>query len=521
MRPMRTTAWVGGGLVLIVLLVFLGAYLVEEPLRRYMVTEMNRSLEGYSARLGAVDFHPIGFSVTLRDLQVIQDAHPDPPVADFPYLNASVHWREILSGRLVADFELDRPRIHVNLNQLAEEAADEAPVDERGWQGALQAIYPLKINHVTLTEGDFVYIDQDPERPLHLGKIDLEARNIRNVRSSEREYPSPVIMEATVFEKGMGKIEGVADFLREPYPGVNARIDLENVPIDYLRPILSRYDLFLNGGELNASGNVEFSPEISRYQFSSVGITGVKLDYRITERAAPPAEAETESGSEETGSGESYLFQIDRFRANGAVGLVNTTTDPPYRVFLENVDFQITDLTTGFREKTAHARLQGLFMGSGQTSATATFRSEEKGPDFDMNLEIKDTRLPGMNDLLRAYGNFDVVEGTFSLVTEIRVRNESINGYVKPFFKNIDVYDRRQDKDQSLFKQVYEGLVGGMSGLLESEPGERVATKTDIAGKVENPQASTWQTVANLIRNAFFKSILPEFERGVSGDAGD
>ncbi len=52
-----------------------------------------------------------------------------------------------------------------------------------------------------------------------------------------------------------------------------------------------------------------------------------------------------------------------------------------------------------------------------------------------------------------------------------------------------------------------------MTELLENEPREQVATRTDFSGKLKNPDASTWQTVINLIRNAYFDAILPNFEQ--------
>ena len=79
------------------------------------------------------------------------------------------------------------------------------------------------------------------------------------------------------------------------------------------------------------------------------------------------------------------------------------------------------------------------------------------------------------------------------------------------------VYDARQDKEKGLFHNLYEGLVGGVAKLLENRSREDVATRTDISGNVENPQIDTWQTVVNLIKNAFFKALLPGFESQVRG----
>jgi hypothetical protein len=54
-----------------------------------------------------------------------------------------------------------------------------------------------------------------------------------------------------------------------------------------------------------------------------------------------------------------------------------------------------------------------------------------------------------------------------------------------------------------------------VSALLENFPRDEVATTADIAGPLDNPQASTWQVVVTLIQNAFFKAILPGLEREV------
>jgi hypothetical protein len=78
------------------------------------------------------------------------------------------------------------------------------------------------------------------------------------------------------------------------------------------------------------------------------------------------------------------------------------------------------------------------------------------------------------------------------------------------------VYDARQDKEKSAFHKLYEGLIGGVAKLLQNRPREEVATKVKISGSVDNPKTSTWQTVMNLIQNAFFKAILPGFERQVT-----
>jgi len=119
----RPLLWIVGILASLALVLYIASYFIDEPLRRLTEKEMNQSLKGYSVRLPGLHLRLIGLSITLKGLTVSQDAHPEPPVARFPNLKASIHWREVLSGKLVAEMRLDELTLHVNLKQLRTEAA--------------------------------------------------------------------------------------------------------------------------------------------------------------------------------------------------------------------------------------------------------------------------------------------------------------------------------------------------------------------------------------------------------------
>ena len=205
---------------------------------------------------------------------------------------------------------------------------------------------------------------------------------------------------------------------------------------------------------------------------------------------------------------------------NSRIGYVNQAAKPSYRVFLTETTLDTQNFSNHLKDGVMRGRLRGKFMGSGRCQAEFTFRPETKGPDFNLALSIEDTDMRTMNDLFRAYGNFDVVAGVFSFYSEITVRQGKIEGYVKPLFRDMDVYDQRQDREKGIFRKMYEGLVGGISSLLTNRPREEVATQVTISGDIESPQTSTWETVARLIQNAFFQAILPGFEKEVSQGVG-
>jgi hypothetical protein len=494
-------------------------YVADELLHRYMERTLNERLQGYTVRLAGVDFHPVGFSLDLEEGVLWQNANPDPPVARFSRLSASVQWRALLSASIVADFLLERPIIHITRRQTQEEEADEVPVQQRGWQGAVQAIYPLKLNELKVVDGEFTYVEEGQARPLHLSQLQLRAENIRNVWSPDRVYPSELYLTGTVFGSGAVVLDGQANFLAVPHPGVKAQVTLEKIELDYFRPIAGRHRIALRGGTLSGKGNVEYAPRIKVAHLQSLTIHGVQVDYLHTARSAVAekrAAKEAVQTAQEVSNHPALLLRADEVHIiDATLGFENKAADPDYRLFLADAALHLTNFSNQLAEGTTVGKLTGKFMGSGDTVVNATFRPEIRGPDFDFAVRLEGTQMRAMNALWRAYGNFDVVAGFFSFYTELTVQNREIRGYVKPLFKDLDVYDRRQDEEKGLFRELYEGLVGGIAELLENAPRDEVATHTDVSGEVENPQADTWEVIVRLIQNAFFKAILPGFEKEV------
>lgn len=517
-RGSKILGWIIGGLVVLLLLLFVASFFIDEPLRRRMEAGINRSLDGYSVRLGAVDFQPIGLSITVSDLVVRQQAHPQPPVALFPRIDASIHWRELLTGNLVADWRLERPQLYVNLQQLRAEEKDETPVEERGWQQAVQEIYPLKINRLTIEDGELTYIDEDPDRPLRLTAVNLTAGNIRNIRSPENAYPSPFHLEADIFGEGHGVVDGQADFLAQPHPAIAARIDLQKVPLDRFRPITARANVHLTGGRLSGTGEVEFAPKVKTARLNDLAVDGLRVDYVHSAVTAEAEQRRARKAKEKAAEAKEseWGLQIDNLSLGGDFAFVNRAEEPNYRISLSGVDLRLQNLSNRFRAGPAKARLTGSFMNSGAVLADAAFRPEENGADFDLRLRIEGTRMTEMNDLLRAHTGMDVVTGSFSLYSEVSVRGRQIDGYVKPFFKDLDIYHPEQEEGQGLLGKIKEGVAGALSELLEN-PRDEVATQFDLTGEVEDPEASTWQIILELIRNGFFEGIIPGF-RGQAGD---
>jgi hypothetical protein len=509
-------------MVALVLILVLVARAFDGYLRRTLEAKINQNLHGYHVALGHAHLSPFGLGLTLDQAVIRQDANPEPPVASIPRLKTSVEWSRVLTGHLVADAVFFRPQVHVNLPQLEEEARDPKQLKTRGWQQAFESIYPLKFNLIQVRDGDLVYIDKDPKWPFHVSHWNAAASNIRNIQSRHHVYPSAIYTEGVVFDTGRATLDGHADFLSIPYPGVHAFYKAQNIPLDRLRPFGERANLTLKGGDLSSRGEVEYGPKHREARIADVVVHRLRLDYTHTAATAPEEKARGKKVATAVKNPEPGMpVSVARLSLTDSdVGVITPVKDDRFRFFVDGANLDVTNLSSGFQKGPAKAKLTGRFLGTGSAHANATFRDARNGPDFNLLVAIDGASLPKINDLLRSYGKFDVTQGTFSIYSEVKVRNGHIDGYLKPLFKDIKVYDPKQDQNKPVLKKLYEKVVGGVTHVLENHPREQVATIADLSGPTSAPHTSTWEIIVNLVSNAFVKAILPGFERELKAAHG-
>jgi hypothetical protein len=511
----RQRRWLWGGLVVWACLVGLSYYL-DTILREYVESSMNQRITGYSVRIRAVRFHPIGFALDLVDMTVTQDQHPAPPVLHIPRLRASVDWGALLDRRLVADFLVERPKAYVNLTQARAEIQDKTAMRERGWQEALESIYPLKINVFRLEEGEVTYVDRGPFRPLQLSQVQLHADNIRNVRSPDHVYPSPIHLEAVVFDTGKVVLDGNANFLAEPHPGLRASLSLEGVVLDYFKPITERYNVAIRGGVLSSSGDVEYAPMAKTVHLQAVSIRGADIEY-VHKPETAVAETQTvqqiRAAARQVTNHSNVLLRVDDVTIlHSTFTFRNQVANTPYWVSLADAQIRLANVSNQRAEGKLRGDMTGKFMDSGDAAVHLTLSPDVKRPEFDVTVRVDATEVPAMNDVLRAYAGVDAVGGRFSLYSEVSVRQGTINGYVKPLFKDLDLYDARQDRHKPFFHKLKEGLMAAAAWTLKNRDRGEVATKINLSGPLDSPRFSTWEALGGFLENAFVRAILPGFE---------
>ena len=498
----------------LILVLVLAASLLDEPLRSYAERTVNERLPAYTVHIGALDLHPLTLSLDLEDVVVKQKDHPDPPLAAISKIHGSLQWSALVRGRFVTDEWIDRPVIHFTRPQAAKEL-DAPPEQKQSWQEALFAMQEVQVNEIRLTNGDVTYRERANTKPLHITELNVKAENIRNVRSKAQEYPSTLHIDAVVFEKGKFTLDGQADFFAEPSLAVNADLTLTDIQLAALQPVTASHQVHLSQGRLSATGHVEYAPTVQEVRLRSFELHDVKGDFIHTARAA---KKEKEAGQKAARAAKhaanhpTLLLRIDQgMIEHSEFGVVNQAASPSYRIFISDTNIDLDNWSNQLSEGIAKVTLKGLFMGGGATQISGAFRPETKSPDFDLHVKLVNTPAKSLNPALRAHRGTDVVAGVVSVFSEMTVKQGKVDGYLKPLFKDVKAYDPEQDKDKGLLTKIFEKTIDVASTVLKNDRGE-VATKADVAGPVENPQASTWEVVSTLFSNAFFDAVLPGLE---------
>lgn len=217
-------------------------------------------------------------------------------------------------------------------------------------------------------------------------------------------------------------------------------------------------------------------------------------------------------------------LRVNRVTINeGVMRYRDDTSQPPVDVQLDAIEATALNLTNAADSSdllpstlNATAQVYGgdLTFNMGLDPLASSTR-------FDMNVELVHTDLTRINDLFKAYGNFDVNKGTFGLYSEMATRDGAFDGYVKPVVKDLDVLGK-EDKPDGFFRRLWEGVIGAAGVVLTNPRKDQVATKVTFEGRLDQPDVGAWGAIIQALRNAFVKALPPALDDEVNiGTVGD
>ena len=201
---------------------------------------------------------------------------------------------------------------------------------------------------------------------------------------------------------------------------------------------------------------------------------------------------------------------------DGAIHYRNFGGDPPFNVYLKNVNAKVSNLRQV--EKTAQALSSQIAvtaqgMDGSPVKINVDLDPFATQPTFKLNASIENMTIPTANDFLHHYSKLDIKQGYFSLFVETAAAKGKITGYAKPLIKDLEVIDPNEKLDP--VKALYKGAVQVVANILENPEQGTVATKIKIQGDIDDPNVSVWSIIGNLLRHAFIQALLPQIDHSV------
>ena len=197
---------------------------------------------------------------------------------------------------------------------------------------------------------------------------------------------------------------------------------------------------------------------------------------------------------------------------NGRFAYLDFDKKPNTDLHIDNM--QLTALNLANVQKAAvslpsDVRLSGTSIGKGNLKVKMKVNVLKDIPDFDMDLELTGVNLLSLNGFLEANAKFDIERGNIDMFSKLKLTNSEMDGYIKPFIKNLKVLDVKKDikKKGGILRVAKKAIIGLFAKAVENPKTKKIATIVPIKGNIKDVKTSGWETFLGVLKNAFIKAF--------------
>lgn len=216
---------------------------------------------------------------------------------------------------------------------------------------------------------------------------------------------------------------------------------------------------------------------------------------------------------------EYYPFDVNTFRIIDGTVTFRTpgiqTEDALTANHVNAVVSNLTNVNDSGQETFAKFEVKGAVLGDAPVRIAGSLDPLAQAPTFDVNMALEGVELTEVNPWLREFIKADAQAGSFQLYMEIAAADGGFKGYAKPLMQDVDMYGL-QDRDDSLLRKMWEGVVEFAANIVENPDEEQVGARIPFSGTIDNPETSIWQTIASVMRNAFVSAFARSLEGSIS-----
>lgn len=234
LRRLTLTVWI------IILVLVVVRILLPTGIKYGINWFLENKLESYQGRIDDFDLALYRGAYQIEDLKIWKkDTSKDDAFIHVEQINAALVWKALFDKRILADVKIQGAHIYI-LDTKFKEKKKIAP--EKVWRAWLDRLVPLKIETFYLLNSSIEYSNPDLKTPVTIlvDDIDIQARNIENVKHSKDPLPTTVEISARLQKDA--RIKGNARLnLTTPSPQIDGNLKMDRLNLAKFNNIFSAY----------------------------------------------------------------------------------------------------------------------------------------------------------------------------------------------------------------------------------------------------------------------------------------
>jgi len=148
----------------------------------------------------------------------------------------------------------------------------------------------------------------------------------------------------------------------------------------------------------------------------------------------------------------------------------------------------------------AKALCKARVMANGSLEVRAEGYPLAQAPTFNVDLQITNVDLTEVRNLIQNRIGIDVRRGIFDLFVEAAAADGYIQGYAKPIFDHLEI---EAPKDSSFATSMKAWAAEAVVKLGKNKPKDRIATRLDFEGSLDDPELNIIDAILTFFRNSF------------------
>jgi hypothetical protein len=206
-------------------------------------------------------------------------------------------------------------------------------------------------------------------------------------------------------------------------------------------------------------------------------------------------------------------LRINQFKLHqGTIHYYDFHASPEINLPIDDLELVADNLTNTTKSKDLMPQTITLTchpLKTGSLEAHLSVNVDLKQPTFAEKVALDNIPVPALNSFIAKYLSVYAKSGYFSFRSEMVSKDGSYDGYMKPFFQDLQFEPMPKDRDG--LAALWASIVNGLKGIVQNDETKTVATQVPVHGVYQDPNIDFWAAAFGILKNAWFEALAQKF----------